>query len=1067
MPRTEDTKDRVDTSGALETPGQRKRPRPSLKPPNSAGQAQKKKRMSVKFADTADIRLIYQRAMNHSPTSKNGTTSSPTKFVQNNTPHKNTTRNNTSHSHTSTARHRPHVEEHEDMWFEMDSGSRDDDDDDSSRRSTFVAQKSVEMSLDTSVAGTSRGRPSAPLSTVPTLSQVANMYDSSMAFGDESMRAVPGFTDDDDDDDDDDANAGGDSDEYCGSISMTTDDSGAGGAGDSQYVTTVIPRVPSLGTVIKFYEDEFKPEDDEKQEEREPAGDDSSAMEVTAVVPRGAGKVPGTIARGTASAAHLVDDSMEVTTSAVFRSTSTSTSTSSRSPRAAKTRTTPGSSGKKRRRRLSPIVVTESQNASDAMEMTEVVRVGAPRGAPPTTAATAAQTLSRAQTDESPMELTDVSISTAARPGTAGTAAGTAGAQDAAGSEDMEVDGPESTAPARKGAARAFDGDGDGDGDGDANDEDEVFEDLDLSNEPTILSASAWARTSQMPSGTSTAATTTTDAAAASTPAAPAAAAAAPAPSQPSVALSAIKPRGGLARLGGTDADDDDDADASRTAADNMTGEYTALLGRELGAAPAVACAQGLAAAGLRAPPTVAPAALCADAALAACLDALFARPPPPPTPARAPPTATEQRVHAGTAAAAAQTRAHELAALQDVLAARRRAVEQKRARACVPSPELGRDLIAQAATGAATSGLLRARVGSLCAAAQARALARVGARVAAPLQARWLAAQQARVQAMREALQRVRRAVEAQRARKAGLEAENHRLQCFLRDAAREPPARRRQLVAHLLGVAHDSLDEPSSASTASSASASASASAAAAAAPLCCDAGVQTLPAPVLAPVAPTGAGSDADEALCARLAEVCRAEDGWCAVACRPCRTATFVYAGGAVTLAVRLAEAAAPARFALGARAAALPAWLRAWLRAVVAAANAQLARPAAPDVLGTVRRAAAELAQCGRVHREVAHAAVRFPLRVELRAPGARASQVQAWALPQPCVTAVFASLDCRVAAVLARRRAGWALADLRVSWGQPASSREALTAVLSKSLTLTDVCSTVQRAVLA
>lgn len=79
MPGTEDTKS--DTSGAaLETPGQRKRPRPSLKPPNSAGQAQKK-RMSVKFADTADIRLIYQRAMNHSPTSKNGATSSPTKFA--------------------------------------------------------------------------------------------------------------------------------------------------------------------------------------------------------------------------------------------------------------------------------------------------------------------------------------------------------------------------------------------------------------------------------------------------------------------------------------------------------------------------------------------------------------------------------------------------------------------------------------------------------------------------------------------------------------------------------------------------------------------------------------------------------------------------------------------------------------------------------------------------------------------------------------------------------------------------------------------------------------------------
>ena len=72
----------ADTSGlAPETPGQRKRPRPSLKPPNSAGQAQKKKRMSVKFADTADIRLIYQRAMNHSPTNRNGATSSPNKFA--------------------------------------------------------------------------------------------------------------------------------------------------------------------------------------------------------------------------------------------------------------------------------------------------------------------------------------------------------------------------------------------------------------------------------------------------------------------------------------------------------------------------------------------------------------------------------------------------------------------------------------------------------------------------------------------------------------------------------------------------------------------------------------------------------------------------------------------------------------------------------------------------------------------------------------------------------------------------------------------------------------------------
>lgn len=196
-----------------------------------------------------------------------------------------------------------------------------------------------------------------------------------------------------------------------------------------------------------------------------------------------------------------------------------------------------------------------------------------------------------------------------------------------------------------------------------------------------------------------------------------------------------------------------------------------------------------------------------------------------------------------------------------------------------------------------------------------------------------------------------------------------------------------------------------------------------------------------------------------LCSRLMEICRAEDGWCTVAGR---TGTFAHAGGAVTLAVGTGGA----RFALGARAGAAPEWVRAWLGAVVATANAVLARPGA-DVLGAVRRAGAELQQCARVRREVAAAAVRFPLRVAMRPPAARASQIQAWALPQPCVTAVFASLDCRVAAVLARRRAGWALADLQVSWGHPASSRDALTAVLAKSLSLSDVCSTIQRAVLS
>ena len=47
-------------TGLAATPGPAKRPRPSLKPPNSAGAAEKRKRMSVKFADTADIRLIFQ-----------------------------------------------------------------------------------------------------------------------------------------------------------------------------------------------------------------------------------------------------------------------------------------------------------------------------------------------------------------------------------------------------------------------------------------------------------------------------------------------------------------------------------------------------------------------------------------------------------------------------------------------------------------------------------------------------------------------------------------------------------------------------------------------------------------------------------------------------------------------------------------------------------------------------------------------------------------------------------------------------------------------------------------------
>ncbi len=67
-------------SKQLSTPPQTKRPRPSLKPPNSARSAQKK-RQSVKFADTADIRLIYQRAAAQSPSDANGTTSSPDKYA--------------------------------------------------------------------------------------------------------------------------------------------------------------------------------------------------------------------------------------------------------------------------------------------------------------------------------------------------------------------------------------------------------------------------------------------------------------------------------------------------------------------------------------------------------------------------------------------------------------------------------------------------------------------------------------------------------------------------------------------------------------------------------------------------------------------------------------------------------------------------------------------------------------------------------------------------------------------------------------------------------------------------
>lgn len=85
----------------------KKRPRPSLKAPNSVGT--NRKHASVRFADTADIRIIYQATRKEAAVGTNGKASSPQGFVaaakaEERTPKKEESTEATARAHTQATR---------------------------------------------------------------------------------------------------------------------------------------------------------------------------------------------------------------------------------------------------------------------------------------------------------------------------------------------------------------------------------------------------------------------------------------------------------------------------------------------------------------------------------------------------------------------------------------------------------------------------------------------------------------------------------------------------------------------------------------------------------------------------------------------------------------------------------------------------------------------------------------------------------------------------------------------------------------------------------------------------